>query len=97
MKFTIFSVLALATAALAVTTPQKSIIVSWPDNTPSHIITEAMDKIKAAGGMITHEYKLIQGFAAQCPVKFLQEFRITGTEWNMAVEEDQMVSINSGS
>ncbi|KAL2066455.1 hypothetical protein VTL71DRAFT_2526 [Oculimacula yallundae] len=96
MKLTVFSVLALATAALAATMPQKSVIISWPDSTPGHIVDEAMSAIKAAGGMITHEYKLIKGFAAKCPPKALQELQVASNEYQMVIEEDQMVSINSG-
>lgn len=40
--------------------PQKNIIVSYDDNVPDSVINQAMDAIKSAGGMITHEYKLIK-------------------------------------
>ncbi len=60
MKFTIFSILAFVALALGVTMPQKSVIVSYPDNTPDRVLDQAKNAIKAAGGMITHEYKLIK-------------------------------------
>lgn len=50
MKIAIFSVLALIAAALAVQMPQKSVIVTYPQDTPDRVIDQAMDAIKAAGG-----------------------------------------------
>jgi hypothetical protein len=52
MKVTLFSVLAFVTAALAVQAPLKSVIISYPDNTPDSVIDQAMDAVKAAGGMV---------------------------------------------
>lgn len=60
MKFTIFSILAMATVALAVATPQKAVIVSYPNDTPDSVVEQAKNAIKAAGGIITHEYQLIK-------------------------------------
>jgi len=60
MKFTLFTVLAFLSLALAATMPQKAVIVSYPDDTPDSIVDQAKDAIKAAGGIITHEYKLIK-------------------------------------
>jgi Mrp family chromosome partitioning ATPase len=60
MKFAIISVLALVTATLGANVPQKAVIVSYPDETPDSVINQAMDAIKDAGGMITHEYRLIK-------------------------------------
>lgn len=62
MKLAILSNLALAAVALAATTtmPQKSVIVSYPDNTPDSVVEQAKNAIKSAGGMITHEYKIFK-------------------------------------
>jgi hypothetical protein len=60
MKIQIFSLFALITVALGATMPQKAVIVSYPDNTPDTVLDKAKDAIKAAGGMITHEYKIIK-------------------------------------
>jgi hypothetical protein len=50
----------LITIVFAVELPEKSVIVSFPPNTPAHIMTEAMGAIVDAGGMITHEYKIFK-------------------------------------
>lgn len=60
MKLALFSTLIMATAVLGTQQPQKSVIISYPTDTPDSIVTQAMDAIKSAGGMITHEYKLIK-------------------------------------
>ncbi|OAP57878.1 hypothetical protein AYL99_08616 [Fonsecaea erecta] len=43
-------------AAFALPPPQKPVVVSFPDNTPSSIIDKAMAEIEKDGGIITHEY-----------------------------------------
>ncbi|KAG4411481.1 hypothetical protein IFR04_015386 [Cadophora malorum] len=96
MKFTIISILALVAVAFAATMPQKAVIISYPDNTPTSVIDDAMAAIKAAGGIITHEYRLIKGFAAKAPAKALEAVQIAGNDWHAVIEEDQMVSVNGG-
>jgi hypothetical protein len=60
MKLAILSILAFITVAMAVVQPQKAVIVSYPNDTPDSIVDQAKDAILAAGGVITHEYKLIK-------------------------------------
>jgi len=60
MKFTILSILAFITVVMAAAQPQKSVIVSYPNDTPDNIVDQAKEAILAAGGVITHEYKLIK-------------------------------------
>lgn len=60
MKLQISLILAFLTFAFAAVQPQKAVIISYPDNTPDHVLNQAKDAIKAAGGFITHEYKLIK-------------------------------------
>lgn len=51
---TLLTVVALSVRAVVL--PQKAIIVSYPDDTPERVLDEAMSAIKAAGGVVTHEY-----------------------------------------
>lgn len=60
MKLTLSIILAFVTVALAVIQPQKAVIISYPDNTPEQVLEKAKQAIIDAGGMITHEYKLIK-------------------------------------
>ncbi|CZR53970.1 related to serine proteinase inhibitor IA-2 [Phialocephala subalpina] len=96
MKFAIFTILSFMALALSAQLPQKSIIVSYDDNVPDSVLTQAMDAIKAAGGMITHEYKLIKGFAAKAPAKVLENIQTMGNDFHAVIEEDQMVTIVGG-
>ena len=65
MKLSILaSIIALLGVASAIAQPQKQVIVSYPDNTPDSVIEAAMSEIKAAGGFITHEYKIFKCVAA---------------------------------
>ncbi|TAQ85140.1 hypothetical protein B7494_g6530 [Chlorociboria aeruginascens] len=59
MRVAFTFILAFVTIGLAMVLPQKSVVVSYPDDTPNNIVTQAMDAIKDAGGVITHEYKFI--------------------------------------
>ncbi|TVY68809.1 Uncharacterized protein LSUE1_G004529 [Lachnellula suecica] len=95
MKLTLFAILALATVVLSAAKPQKAVIVSYPDDTPDSVINSAMDAIKTAGGMITHEYKLIKGFAATAPAKALEMVQTMGNDYHAVIEEDQIASINN--
>ena len=63
MKFTFSILLAFIAVALAATQPQKAVIISYPDNTPDKILDQAKQAITDAGGIITHEYKLIKSVA----------------------------------
>lgn len=60
MKFTILTILTFITVVMAAAQPQKAVIVSYPNDTPDSIVDQAKDAIVAAGGVITHEYKLIK-------------------------------------
>ncbi|KAH8657021.1 hypothetical protein BGZ60DRAFT_472438 [Tricladium varicosporioides] len=96
MKFAApFTLLALASVAIGAAMPQKSVIVSYPDSTPDSIVDQAMDAIKEAGGLITHEYKLIKGFAAKAPAKVLEQVQTWGNDYQAVIEEDQMVTTSS--
>ncbi|RDL38414.1 Uncharacterized protein BP5553_02754 [Venustampulla echinocandica] len=98
MKFSLLIFPALVAVALGVTMPLKAVIVSYPDDTPDSIVDQAKDAIKAAGGVITHEYQLIKGFAANAPAKILEQVQTWGNDYHAVIEDDQMVSImDSGS
>jgi hypothetical protein len=50
----------LVSAVSAAAQQQKSVIVTFPSNTPSYILDQAKEAVLSAGGMITHEYQLIK-------------------------------------
>lgn len=58
MRFTISTILLAFLLGLALAAaPQKAIVVSFEDpNTPQSEVDKAMQAIKDAGGIITHEY-----------------------------------------
>ncbi|TEY48903.1 hypothetical protein BOTCAL_0289g00020 [Botryotinia calthae] len=96
-KFTQLAVLAISLFSipgLSAAAPQKSVIVSYPDDTPNNIVQQAMDAIKNAGGVITHEYKLIKGFAAKAPAQVLVTVQAWGKDYHAVIEEDQVVNAN---
>ncbi|ELR01711.1 hypothetical protein VC83_00942 [Pseudogymnoascus destructans] len=97
MKFTLLPLLSLLALASAAAQPQRQVIISYPDNTPYSVVEAAMDEIRAAGGMITHEYKIFKGFAAKAPAKALETVQAMGSEYVALIEEDAIVSVNSGS
>jgi len=86
----------LAIGTTAVATPQRSVIVSYSDNTPETVVVQAMKAISDAGGMVTHQYTLFKGFAAQAPAKALDTVQAWGKDWNAVIEEDEIVSTNRG-
>jgi hypothetical protein len=60
MKLSIFMLLTIVVGVFSALVPQKAVIVTYPEDTPNHVLDKAMEAIEAAGGMITHEYKLIK-------------------------------------
>ncbi|KAI0809417.1 hypothetical protein GGR55DRAFT_649883 [Xylaria sp. FL0064] len=74
---------------------QKAIIMSFPRDTPDNVINRAMDDIRKAGGTITHEYKLLKGFAAKAPQKIIESVTEWSTEYHAVIEEDQIVEISN--
>jgi Mrp family chromosome partitioning ATPase len=60
MKIPALPLLAIAVAVLSAPVPQKAVIITYPENTPHIVIETAIETIDAAGGLITHEYKLIK-------------------------------------
>ncbi|KAI1651268.1 hypothetical protein F4815DRAFT_284688 [Daldinia loculata] len=97
MRFfsTIAAALAVA-AGVAAVDIQKSVIVSFPSGTTDDIVNRAKDDIRKAGGVITHEYQLIKGFAAKAPQKILETVSAWSAEYNAVIEEDQVVQISKG-
>ncbi|EON69662.1 hypothetical protein W97_08914 [Coniosporium apollinis CBS 100218] len=90
MKFALLSLLLSLLAAFAMAAaPQQSVIVSYPNETPDSVVEQAKKAIVEAGGIITHEYNIIKGFAAKAPAKVLESIRTWGAEYNALVEVDQ--------
>lgn len=60
MKLSILALLTVIVGVFSAIVPQKAVIVTYPEDTPNSVINKAMEAIEEAGGMITHEYKLIK-------------------------------------
>ncbi|KAH6642424.1 hypothetical protein C7974DRAFT_420714 [Boeremia exigua] len=91
-----FATLAGLTALFAATTmagaPQRSVIISFPNDTPDHIVEEAKESIRKAKGVITHEYNIIKGFAAHAPASALEFVTTMGEQYKVEIEEDGIVT-----
>ncbi|MCJ1234158.1 hypothetical protein MMC14_002116 [Varicellaria rhodocarpa] len=94
MRFHIFAtIVGLLTLTTAATTDaQKQVVISYPSNTPDSILDKAKYAITAAGGVITHEYKLIKGFAASVSTEALATINTLSTEFAPTIEEDQIIT-----
>jgi hypothetical protein len=72
-----FATLSVLTALFAATTmaaaPQRSVIISFPNETPDHIVEEAKEGIRKAKGVITHEY-------SECALLLLSTSRAEGSD-----------------
>jgi len=64
------AVLSIICAAVAVDV-QKSVIITYPADTPNSILDQAKQAIRDGGGIITHEYQLIKYVAS----------RVSSTRW----------------
>ncbi|AEO71315.1 dd42b0c7-84f9-4d38-a1be-94a564dd3467 [Thermothielavioides terrestris] len=70
---------------------QKSVLITYPPETPDSIVEQAKKAVIAADGIITHEYTLIKGFAAKVGEKVLETISAWGEEYRVLVEEDEEV------
>jgi hypothetical protein len=86
----LIAALTLVSGAIAVDI-QKSVLVTYPPETPDSVVTQAKQAIVDAGGIITHEYTLIKGFAAKVGEKVLGSVSAWGKDYQVLVEEDQEV------
>ncbi|KAL2143273.1 hypothetical protein VTI28DRAFT_10580 [Corynascus sepedonium] len=75
---------------------QKSVLVTYPPETPDSVVSQAKQAVVDAGGVITHEYTLIKGFAAKVGEKVLDSVSALGKEYQVLVEEDQEVTTGGG-
>ncbi|RMZ72845.1 ase inhibitor propeptide [Pyrenophora seminiperda CCB06] len=93
MRFIIFSLLVafLATFAMA-DAPHRSVIISWPNETPDEIVEQSKDAIRKAKGVITHEYTIIKGFAATAPATALEMVSALSDVYKCEIEEDGIVT-----
>jgi len=82
-------------STVAAVAQQKSVIVSFPADTPAHILDQAKSAVLKAGGMITHEYTIIKAFACTGPAKAFEMVNALTADYHPTIEDDQIVSINS--
>ncbi|KAL2256521.1 hypothetical protein VTK26DRAFT_1538 [Humicola hyalothermophila] len=75
---------------------QKSVLITYPPETPDSVLNQAKKAIVDAGGVITHEYKLIKGFAAKVGEKVLDTVSAWGQDYKVLVEEEEEVHIVGG-
>ncbi|KAJ4987543.1 hypothetical protein SVAN01_07000 [Stagonosporopsis vannaccii] len=93
MRFATLSILtALFAATSMAVAPQRSVIISFPNETPDHIVEEAKESIRKAKGVITHEYNIIKGFAAHAPASALEFVTTMGKQYKVEIEEDGIMT-----
>ena len=70
MKFPLFALLLAILAVCALgATDQRSVIVSYPNETPDEILDEAKAAVIKGGGLITHEYSMpIPPMCSECRI-----------------------------
>ncbi|MCJ1404394.1 hypothetical protein MMC11_007619 [Xylographa trunciseda] len=96
MKLYIFSILlSLLVISTTATLPKKQVVITYPSNTPDSVLDEAKLVITSAGGVITHEYELIKGFAVKASVKILDKVHALSSDFTPNIEEDSIVTASS--
>ncbi|CAG7994811.1 unnamed protein product [Penicillium salamii] len=92
MKYSL--VTAFLALPLALAASLKSVVITFPKGTPDSVISEAKHSLVASGGVITHEYTLINGFAAEAPASALQSLSTQDAKYHPEIEEDKVVNAN---
>jgi len=88
--------IALLLPALAAAKKSINYIVTFQPDTPDSVIQGAMAAVKANGGQITHEYKIIRGFSVYAPAEAVNQVSTLASEWSPVIEEDSVVTTQSG-
>ncbi|KAL1840517.1 hypothetical protein VTJ49DRAFT_338 [Mycothermus thermophilus] len=94
--FTFLSILTLLCSSVMAVDVLKSVLITYPPETPDSVVNQAKKAVVEAGGIITHEYKLIKGFAAKVGETVLQSVSALGKEYQVLVEEDEEVHAMGG-
>ncbi|KIW79208.1 hypothetical protein Z517_05820 [Fonsecaea pedrosoi CBS 271.37] len=94
MRLPLIFLFAFFVAVFALPPPQKPVVVSFPDDTPSSVIDKAIAEIEKDGGIITHEYSLIKGFAAKVSEVTLNKISEMAQAYSPYIEDDYVVSID---
>ncbi|TLD28180.1 hypothetical protein PspLS_03186 [Pyricularia sp. CBS 133598] len=89
----IIAALTLVSTGLAVEV-KKQVIITYPSETPDSVVQKAKDTITESGGVITHSYDIIKGFAATVGEKILETVSTLDNQYKATVEEDQVLSIS---
>ncbi|KAF9731881.1 hypothetical protein PMIN06_005523 [Paraphaeosphaeria minitans] len=72
--FTSLLVALFAAVAMAVTPQLYDVIISVPEGSPSGMLEEMKEKVRQTeGAQITHEYSIIDAFAARVPESLMGE------------------------
>ncbi|PGH06340.1 hypothetical protein AJ80_08174 [Polytolypa hystricis UAMH7299] len=96
MKLFLHLILTFLLAAFVAAGELKDVIVTYPADTPDTVLDQAKSAIKDAGGIITHEYNLIKGFAAKASAQALQTVSALGSAYNPYIEENVVISVGPG-
>ncbi|KAI5852232.1 hypothetical protein BZA05DRAFT_444770 [Tricharina praecox] len=89
---------ALLSFAVMVAAANKKYIVTFPNNTSSQVVDDALAELVAGGAKLLHRYSLIQGFAIESPEETMETYRVKAqslSENKPSIEEDQVVTIQS--
>ncbi|RMZ75115.1 hypothetical protein DV737_g5448, partial [Chaetothyriales sp. CBS 132003] len=93
-NFLITLIVAFLAICASAVVQQQSVMVTYPQDTPQSIIDKAMEAVKSTGGVITHEFKLIKGFAAQASDSALEAVKALGDKYIPVIEGDSVVSVD---
>ncbi|KIW13648.1 hypothetical protein PV08_08839 [Exophiala spinifera] len=94
MRFSILLLLAFVAYVFALSAHQKPVVISYPADTPPSVIEKAMEEVEKDGGIITHEYSLIKGFAAKVASATLDKISALAEDFKPYIEEDIIVRID---
>ncbi|RVX66776.1 hypothetical protein B0A52_08969 [Exophiala mesophila] len=100
MRFytTILIICALFVAALARPPPLKMVVVSYPNDTPPSIVDKAIEEVRNAGGIVTHQYSLIKGFTAKVSDAMIEKINtLSNDKYPAFVEDDSIITISNPS
>ncbi|KAF1970169.1 hypothetical protein BU23DRAFT_557059 [Bimuria novae-zelandiae CBS 107.79] len=78
---------------MAVAPTFHNVIISFPKDAPGQLLEDAKEKVRnTAGAKITHEYTIINAFAASVPDTMFSDLQALSTKYPPVIEGDGIVT-----
>ncbi|CAF9935166.1 MAG: hypothetical protein HETSPECPRED_009682 [Heterodermia speciosa] len=87
------AILAASALGVGALSPERQVLITYPNDTPDSTMIEAKNVIEAAGGRVLHEFELLKGFIVKASTQVLDSVHTLSNEFQPYIEDDETVTI----